>query len=285
MSLINPESESSRLQRRARVPNELAWVNGSARLVHRTSRIGSMGTNAQVLPKPLTLSLLETAKIRVGTQVVTGRVENVRSSGTGWQVSVRHPNGELQAEQYGVVVLCMGPWTIQAQQWFPSLPAVMAQKAASLVVKTKVPATALFSEYVNSRSEVRSPEAYPREDEIYMCQSAVPEDLPSDPATIEIASRDVADLKEFGAAISSQVADAMKDDTNVVSQACNLPVSPDGLPLIGSIPDSNGTAFVAAGHSCWGILNSPATGKAIAEMILSGKSSINIAPFDPARFR
>lgn len=40
-----------------------------------------------------------------------------------------------------------------------------------------------------------------------------------------------------------------------------------------------------AGHSCWGILNAPATGEALAELILQGAAqSSNLKAFDPARF-
>lgn len=44
-------------------------------------------------------------------------------------------------------------------------------------------------------------------------------------------------------------------------------------------------ATAAAGHSCWGILNGPATGKAMAELIANGKvTCVDLAAFDPARF-
>lgn len=43
-------------------------------------------------------------------------------------------------------------------------------------------------------------------------------------------------------------------------------------------------AKVSAGHSCWGILNGPATGKALAELICTGDSHcVDLAPFNPAR--
>ena len=39
-----------------------------------------------------------------------------------------------------------------------------------------------------------------------------------------------------------------------------------------------------AGHSCWGILNAPATGEAMAELILDGKShAVDISALSPAR--
>ena len=43
-------------------------------------------------------------------------------------------------------------------------------------------------------------------------------------------------------------------------------------------------AYVATGHSVWGILNAPATGEAMADLILDGRSgALDLSPFDPAR--
>ena len=69
----------------------------------------------------------------------------------------------------------------------------------------------------------------------------------------------------------------------LASQACYRPVTHDGLPLIGPVPGLAG-AYVATGHSVWGILNAPATGEAVAELIISGAASkVDLAPFDPCR--
>ena len=57
----------------------------------------------------------------------------------------------------------------------------------------------------------------------------------------------------------------------------------DGLPLIGPVPGIAG-AYVATGHSVWGMLNAPATGEAMAELIVDGGASmVDIAPFAPGR--
>jgi glycine/D-amino acid oxidase-like deaminating enzyme len=69
----------------------------------------------------------------------------------------------------------------------------------------------------------------------------------------------------------------------VAAQACFRPVTRDGLPLIGRIRGLEG-AYVATGHSVWGMLNAPATGEALAELILEGGTrSVDIRAFDPAR--
>ena len=52
-------------------------------------------------------------------------------------------------------------------------------------------------------------------------------------------------------------------------QACYRPVTDDGLPLIGRVPGMAG-AYVATGHGPWGMLNAPATGLAMAELIVDG---------------
>ena len=57
----------------------------------------------------------------------------------------------------------------------------------------------------------------------------------------------------------------------------------DGLPLLGPVPGV-ANAFVATGHSVWGILNAPASGEAMAELIVDGTSGqVDLRPFNPAR--
>jgi glycine/D-amino acid oxidase-like deaminating enzyme len=66
-------------------------------------------------------------------------------------------------------------------------------------------------------------------------------------------------------------------------QACCRPVTQDGLPLIGRIDGAPHT-YIATGHSVWGILNAPATGEAMAELIVDGAAStVDLSPFDPGR--
>jgi glycine/D-amino acid oxidase-like deaminating enzyme len=66
-------------------------------------------------------------------------------------------------------------------------------------------------------------------------------------------------------------------------QACYRPVTDDGIPLIGRVPGVAG-AYVATGHGPWGMLNAPATGLALAELITKGAAaSVDLRPFDPAR--
>ena len=59
------------------------------------------------------------------------------------------------------------------------------------------------------------------------------------------------------------------------------PVTPDGLPLVGAtrVPG----VYVAGGHGMWGIVLGPATGRLLAEQIVTGRRDAVLAPFDPLR--
>ena len=83
----------------------------------------------------------------------------------------------------------------------------------------------------------------------------------------------------------SRLSPALGSGEGARPQACYRPVTQDGLPLIGAVPGVEG-AYVATGHSVWGILNAPATGEAMAELIVDGAArTVDLAPFDPARLR
>ena len=69
----------------------------------------------------------------------------------------------------------------------------------------------------------------------------------------------------------------------IATQACFRPITRDYLPLIGRVPRTKG-AYIATGHNVWGILNAPATGEAMAELIVDGKArTVDLTPFDPIR--
>jgi glycine/D-amino acid oxidase-like deaminating enzyme len=69
----------------------------------------------------------------------------------------------------------------------------------------------------------------------------------------------------------------------VTRSSCYRPLTVDGVPLIGPVPEVPG-AYLATAHASWGILNGPATGRMISEMILDGRShSLDPAPYAPGR--
>ena len=55
------------------------------------------------------------------------------------------------------------------------------------------------------------------------------------------------------------------------------------MPLIGRVPRTEG-AYVATGHNVWSILNAPATGEVMSQLIVDGKAhTLDLTPFDPVR--
>ena len=182
-----------------------------------------------------------------------------------------------------VVVIAMGPWSGQASDWL-KVPRIVGNRAHSILIVPKEPMSphALFTDVTSKNGgSSRDPEFYPRPDgDVYICGMCDKKSLPVDPGQVEFNEQSCQTLKKDAEMISSKFTDA---DIKL-SQACYLPNPPDGLPVIGKVPGTEG-AFIATGHTCWGILNSPGTGAAMAELIVDGKSTIvDLSPFDPSRF-
>jgi glycine/D-amino acid oxidase-like deaminating enzyme len=84
-------------------------------------------------------------------------------------------------------------------------------------------------------------------------------------------------------AICAELSPTLRDSKILARQACYRPVTQDGMPLIGPVPHGRGI-YVATGHNVWGILNAPATGEAIAELIVDGTArTTDLSAFRPSR--
>ena len=250
------------------------WLADDA-AVHRA--LGTGETTAQVDPAAFTKAMMRAA-IGAGTRLVLGTVSGL-AFGEGGAVRGAIVDGQEIAGD--AVVIAMGPWSVLASRWLP-LPAVYGLKGLSLIFRYRpqpVP-HALFVELETATGDFASPEVYPRPDgTTYVCGLSSEAPLPVDPAAVVPDEGGPARLR----AMTVQVAPALGDAEVLAEQACYRPVVEDGLPLIGAVPGADG-AYVATGHSVWGMLNGPATGEAVAELIADGASSrVNLAPFDPAR--
>jgi glycine/D-amino acid oxidase-like deaminating enzyme len=241
-------------------------------------RLGSPETTAQVHPDKFTRAMMQLAQER-GADLRLGSVTGIRLSGNGARVEGVEIDGETMAGD--AVVIAMGPWSILAADWLP-MPAVYGLKGHSLVFATgtAVLGEALFLEYHEGTGQVLTPELFPRPDgTTYVCAISSESPLPVDPTAVSPDRDAIERLEHMCNALSPVLAEAQI----VVRQACYRPVARDGMPLIGSIPGIGG-AYVATGHSVWGILNAPATGEAMAELITEGRArSLDLAAFDPAR--
>jgi sarcosine oxidase subunit beta len=61
-------------------------------------------------------------------------------------------------------------------------------------------------------------------------------------------------------------------------------ISPDNNAILGAVAELPGF-YVATGHSGHGFMHGPATGKLMAELVLTGKTSLDISTLDVSRFR
>ena len=251
-----------------------AWIAEGAVL---QGYLGTPQTTAQVNPAEFTRAMVKIA-VDNGAELVVGDVESIGLSPEGNRISGARIDGRSMAAD--AVVVAMGPWSILAQNWLP-LPPVYGLKGNSIVFRPQEPvsAHAIFADVESSDAGVLSPEIYPRPDgTIYVCGLSSQEPLPVNPKEI-FPEKDRIDRLRMAA---TAVVPSLHQADVVVEQACFRPVTGDGLPLIGPVGNIDG-AYIATGHSVWGILNAPATGEALAQLILDGVSDIDLTPFRPSR--
>jgi len=252
-----------------------AWLAGDV-VVDR--RLGTTDTTAQVHPGAFTAALMRAAHAQ-GAELRLGEVTGAVGGQGGGRIRGVEVAGETV--EGDAVVIAMGPWSLLATRWLP-LPAVFGLKGHSLVFETgaAIPAQALFLEYQEASGAMLSPELFPRADgTTYVCAVSSESALPLDPAAVVPDPGAIERLQ----ALCNHISPALARSKVLARQACFRPVTEDGVPLIGAVPGVAG-AYVATGHSVWGILNAPATGEAMADLIVDGSShAVDLSPFDPAR--
>jgi glycine/D-amino acid oxidase-like deaminating enzyme len=253
----------------------LGWL---AEGVTVAQALGSAETTAQVDPAAFTAAMMRAAAA-LGAEFHRGRVTGVALARDRARVTAVEIDGAAVAAD--AVVVAMGPWSPLAAEWLP-LPPVFGLKGHSLVFETgdRVPSEAAFLEYREPSGAVLTPELFPRRNgTTYVCAISSERPLPRDPARVVPDPGAIERLEAMCRALSPVLARAPIR----ARQACFRPVTRDGLPLIGAVPGIAG-AYVATGHSVWGILNAPATGEAMAELIVDGAAhSVGLTAFAPGR--
>ena len=260
--------------RRRHAASELGWLSGG---VIVGAQLGTTETTAIVHPRSFTLAMMRTAE-QHGARLRHGQVTGVVRRGDAIE------GVDVGGETIGAdaVVIALGPWSLRAAEWL-QLPPVFGLQSPSLVYDTgkEVPAEALFLDYQEENGTALGVEVFPRADgSTHVAVFSSQDPLPMDPADVEPDPDAIGRTQ----AICERLSPAFRADRIIARQACFRPVTQDGLPLIGKVPGSEG-AYIATGHSVWGILNAPATGEAMAELIAGGAATIDLAPFDPARLR
>jgi glycine/D-amino acid oxidase-like deaminating enzyme len=262
---------------RRHVPAELDWLSDGVIIA---SRLGTTETTAIVHPRKFTSAIMRAARGQ-GAELREGRVTGLVRRADGSAVrGVEVDGGVIEAD---AVVVAMGPWSLLAARWMV-VPAVFGQRSPSIVydLGSDVPADALFLEYQEESGAVVTVEVFPRADgSTHVTAFSDEAPLPIDPAAVTPDPNAIDRLQ----AICERLSPLFRSEKIIARQACFRPVTQDGLPLIGKVPRSEG-AYVASGHNVWGILNAPATGEALAELIADGQArSTDLTPFDPVRLR
>jgi glycine/D-amino acid oxidase-like deaminating enzyme len=251
-----------------------AWLDGAGVV---TAALGSTETTAQIHPARFTQALVDVARSR-GCTLRIGVVEDVLRR-DGAAAGVRVSGETIDAD---AVVIAMGPWTGRLAGRL-KLPAVRGLKGYSVTLTgVDAPAHALFLDYRTADGRALEPEVFPRSGgEVYVCGMADLQPLPESAEGVEVSDVACDTLARAAGRVSTALATARIERR----QACYRPVTDDNLPLIGRVPDLAG-CYVATGHGPWGMLNAPATGLALAELIVDGAPSlVDLRPFDPARSR
>lgn len=232
--------------------------------------MGGTDTIAQVHPKKLCNAMWNYSQETVGSKLIVGKVvEAVCSNGS--ICGVKLEDGTI-VDADALVIAC-GPWTDAARTWFgsdveTSIPRMSGIKYHSILI----PSPRVLNQAVFFQGH-GDPEVYPRPDgDAYITgfpdQPTYVTEIPSQE---EVRDDAIAKLIDATQKTSSELGNVPPH----TKQSCYLPTTNDGLPVIGKLPGVGGV-FVASGHGCWGILNGPATGEAVAEMLVDGEEAKSV---------
>ncbi|KAI1462269.1 FAD dependent oxidoreductase [Annulohypoxylon moriforme] len=286
------------------LPKDLDWINSS--LVSEYAEMGLPGftSTAQVHPYHFTTSIASLAR-QAGTEIRTNaKVTSINLNKTSTSVDSitfldRTSNQPTTLPGVTDVVLAAGPWT--GTLWPKSK--VEGLRAHSVVFAADVSPYAVFTDislpsdwvpaHRAARGETRrrhrgnvDPEIYARPGgEVYACgepDSSVP--LPATADEVQCDDAQCDDLVAYIGAVSPVLAGSAV----AARQACYLPrhvrFGRESAPLVGRTSVEG--LWVAAGHTCWGIQNGPATGKLMSEFIFDGEArSADVAELDPRRYK
>ncbi|KAI1633696.1 FAD dependent oxidoreductase [Biscogniauxia mediterranea] len=302
--LHKDHKKDTKVLKKLGAPEDLDWLDTEVSLIAYEG-MGTPENTAQVHPELFTRSMAQLAEDK-GVKIITGaRVTAINKSADGTRVeSVTYEkDGTEQTHPTSDCVVAAGPWT---RRLLPSVP-VTSARAHSIVIKPPRPlsAYALFTAIAlpagfptptpqTSTSSSRAgkppaplrgplivePEIYARPDgTAYACgptDTTAP--LPPSNADVEVDAARCDDIAYQVAAISDELG---RDGQVIARQACYLP---QGGPYIGELGGETRGILVAAGHTCWGIQNAPATGKLISEIIFEGAAkSARLGGCDPKK--
>jgi glycine oxidase len=222
----------------------------------------------QVDPRLLRSALLAAAR-RAGVDVVAGHASVLVDGGAVGGLDV-HGSGPVRAAQ---VVLAAGAWSGRIRGVPPeAAPPVRPVKGQT--VRLRLPGLPRISRVV--RAQVKGTAVYlvPRADGEIVVGGSVEEAgfdvTPRAGAVYELLRDAQSVLPELGEAVLAELCTGLR------------PGSPDNAPIVG--PSAVPGLIHASGHYRNGILLTPVTADAVAELVTVGRLPAVMEPFVPARF-
>ncbi|KAG5993969.1 hypothetical protein E4U54_003225 [Claviceps lovelessii] len=289
------------LREESLVPKDLDWVNRE--LIRSWAVMGGPGTTETAQAHPLHFTraigqLAQQAGVQMRMQCKVCKIVTSKTSLKKIEYLDRSTGETRELTDLTDVVITAGPWTGKL------LPRskVEGLRAHSVVYEADVSPFAVFtdvqlpSDFVPEhraklgqkrmhKSHV-DPEIYARPfGEAYACGE--PDTTIPLPDTVDEVQCDEAQcddiisyIKTFSPVLASAPIKA--------KQSCYMPrhmrFGQESGPLIG--PTTVAGLWVAAGHTCWGIQNGPATGKLMSEYIFDGAAtSADVDKLCPRKFR
>ncbi|KAH8821836.1 FAD dependent oxidoreductase [Xylogone sp. PMI_703] len=275
------------------IPEDLDWFDTDC--IRSYSIMGDTSATAQVHPYQFTTSIASLAE-EAGAKIIYGSVTALDYTGPHGIKSVTYEDKgtkHIHTIPATDVVLSAGPWT--SHVW-PEAP-IDALRAHSVTFKADVTPYAIFTDielpkdfgkFITSTKGRKkrhgksvNPEMYARPNgEVYACgegDSLIP--LPKSTDLVQCDESRCDDIVDYISTISP----ILRNSEVTTKQACYLPLTRTGDgPLIGQTGIRG--LLIAAGHTCWGIQNSCATGKLMSEFVFDGKAvSANIDELDPRK--
>lgn len=250
------------------------WADTTGGAVLGMRPLGDESTIAQVHPRMLCERMWQEIKENGGAKLQKGKVVDTARGKDGRLLGAQLEDQTIV--EGDALLLACGPWTA------PATSIMSGIKYHSAVI----PTDQILSQCVFF-SGCGDPEVYVRPDQTAYCTG-----YPDPPIRVTESPGQEQVLSEKIKTIVEAVRDATGKTTNggelsqepVLKQACYLPSTDDGIPLMGSIRDEPGV-FVATGHTCWGILLGPASGEAMAGVIATGSSPmVDLRMFSPSRY-
>ena len=255
------------------------WYDGC---VGVTPEIASREAAAQVIPARLSEALFAAS----GAHLIVGTPSKLSGAADGgFSLTVKGSGGTQGGSQEvacDMLLLACGAWTSQVARGLgiPMRATVSGLKAYSILLESTRPVDARCL-FIDWRGDpfAGELELYPRIDGVYVCGCGEdPIMVGEAPVDVSISERAISCLKASAASVSS----ALNGAAVLRETACYLPCADTGAIVAGRLQHG---VYVATGHTCWGILNGPATGQAMAELMLHGPNEDAaqqlLAPFSP----